>query len=100
MLDEIKNMKSYSESSMILNVRELKANVDILILQLSTGSYASEDTLINNWEHLLNMGRTINTHLSNPCVMNLIVRTDLNLAADLIAVGRAITIIENLKSFF
>lgn len=73
----------------------MKHEMDFLMAQLSEGDYASTDTLANNWLHLLRGYARLQSHLTVPGVMDLIVQKDLLLAADLIATGRTISVVSN-----
>lgn len=83
------------EEVVLSTLRDMKEGLDVLVSQLSTGDYASPDTFANNWAHLSLLSQDISTYLRSPGVMDMIVRTDLLLAADLIAVSRFTAIMEN-----
>jgi hypothetical protein len=73
----------------------LKADVDALLRQLSEGEYVSVDTFANNWAHLTALYAGIQEQMNDRVLMDQLVRTDLLLTADLIAVGRMIMVINN-----
>lgn len=73
----------------------LKADVDVLLGQLSEGEYLSVDTFANNWVHLTSLYEKIQLQMNDRNLMDRLIRTDLLLAADLIAVGRMIMVINN-----
>jgi len=76
-------------------LRSLKKDMDVLIRQLSEGDYASPDTFANNWAYLSRLSEGMNVYMTNPGVLDILVRVDLVLAADLLAVSRSVAIIEN-----
>lgn len=73
----------------------LKVHVDVLLRQLSEGEYLSLDTFANNWVHLTSLYETIQLQMNDRILMDRLVRTDLLLTADLLAVGRMIVVINN-----
>ncbi|OWS77094.1 hypothetical protein CBW22_02925 [Pantoea sp. VS1] len=76
-------------------ITSLKADVDALLRQLSEGEYLSIDTFANNWVHLTALYARIQAQMNDRVLMDRMVRTDLLLTADLIAVGRMIMVINN-----
>jgi len=77
-------------------ITSLKADVDALLRQLSEGEYVSVDTFANNWVHLMTLYAKIQEQMNDRVLMDRLVRTDLLLTADLMAVGRMIMVINNL----
>lgn len=77
------------------NIASLKADVDVLLCQLSEGEYLSVDTFANNWVHLMSLYEKIQLQMNDHVLMERLARTDLLLTADLIAVGRMIMVINN-----
>lgn len=75
---------------------ELKADVDVLLRQLSEGEYLTLDTFANNWVHLTVQYEKIQAQMNDRVLMDRLVRTDLLLTADLLAVGRVISVLDNL----
>ncbi|WP_370417290.1 hypothetical protein AB9Q29_001215 (plasmid) [Pantoea vagans] len=73
----------------------LKADVDALLRQLSEGEYLSVDTFANNWIHLTALYARIQEQMNDRVLMDRLVRTDLLLTADLMAVGRMIMVMNN-----
>lgn len=76
-------------------ITSLKADVDALLRQLSEGEYLSVDTLANNWVHLTALYAKIQEQMNDRVLMDRLVRTDLLLTADLMAVGRMIMVMNN-----
>ncbi|MEN4546210.1 hypothetical protein [Pantoea agglomerans] len=76
-------------------ITSLKADVDALLQQLSEGEYLSVDTFANNWVHLTTLYAKIQEQMNDRILMDRLVRTDLLLTADLMAVGRMIMVINN-----
>lgn len=76
-------------------IADLKADVDFLLFQLSEGEYLSLDTFANNWVHLTSLYEKIQLQMNDQILMDRLVRTDLLLTADLLAVGRMIMVINN-----
>ncbi|MEN4739086.1 hypothetical protein ABEH94_22690 [Pantoea agglomerans] len=76
-------------------ITSLKADVDTLLRQLSEGEYLSVDTFANNWIHLTALYAGIQVQMNDRVLMDQLVRTDLLLTADLMAVGRMIMVINN-----
>ncbi|ADO08050.1 hypothetical protein ABEG75_23505 [Pantoea agglomerans] len=76
-------------------ITSLKADVDALLRQLSEGEYLSVDTFANNWVHLTALYARIQEQMNDRILMDRLVRTDLLLTADLMAVGRMIMVINN-----
>ena len=76
-------------------ITALKADVDTLLRQLSEGEYLSVDTFANNWIHLTALYARIQVQMNDRVLMDRLVRTDLLLTADLMAVGRMIMVINN-----
>jgi hypothetical protein len=76
-------------------ITSLKADVDALLRQLSEGEYLSVDTFANNWVHLTALYAKIQEQMNDRVLMDRLVRTDLLLTADLMAVGRMIMVMNN-----
>ncbi|TPV23658.1 hypothetical protein [Pantoea anthophila] len=76
-------------------ITSLKADVDALLRQLSEGEYVSVDTFANNWVHLTALYAKIQEQMNDRVLMDRLVRTDLLLTADLMAVGRMIMVMNN-----
>ncbi|MEN4798110.1 MULTISPECIES: hypothetical protein [Pantoea] len=76
-------------------ITSLKADVDALLQQLSEGEYLSVDTFANNWVHLTTLYAKIQEQMNDRVLMDRLVRTDLLLTADLMAVSRMIMVINN-----
>ena len=73
----------------------MKADVDVIYTQLMDGTYADPDTFINNWAHLMDWVKKMKPVLSGPGVTDTLMRVDVRLAADLLAMTHAVQIIEN-----
>ncbi|MDH2065686.1 hypothetical protein [Pantoea sp. GD03673] len=86
---------SAGTTDLISRIGGLKQDVDILLQQLSEGEYLSVDTFANNWIHLTQLYSRIQEHMSNRALMDKLVHSDLLLAADLLAVGRMIAVMDN-----
>ncbi|MDQ1211070.1 hypothetical protein ABEH32_22090 [Pantoea agglomerans] len=76
-------------------IADLKADVDVLLCQLSEGEYLTVDTFANNWIYLTTLYEKIQAQMNDRILMDRLIRTDLLLAADLLAVGRMITVLDN-----
>ncbi|WP_235765206.1 hypothetical protein [Pantoea agglomerans] len=76
-------------------IADLKAEFDVLLCQLSEGEYLTVDTFANNWIHLTTLYEKIQAQMNDRILMDRLIRTDLLLAADLLAVGRMITVLDN-----
>ncbi|ORM80670.1 hypothetical protein HA42_13650 [Pantoea deleyi] len=76
-------------------ITSLKADVDALLRQLSEGEYLSVDAFANNWVHLTALYARIQEQMNDRVLMDRLVRTDLLLTADLMAVGRMIMVMNN-----
>ncbi|AMG58442.1 hypothetical protein [Pantoea vagans] len=87
--------RSTDTADLISRIGGLKQDVDILLQQLSEGEYLSMDTFANNWIHLTELYSRIQAHMSDRTLMDKRVRSDLLLAADLLAVGRMIAVMDN-----
>lgn len=74
---------------------DLKADVDVLLRQLSEGEYLTVSTFANNWMHLTVLYGKIQAQMNDRVLMDRLVRTDLLLTADLLAIGRMITVMNN-----
>ncbi|MEB6534112.1 hypothetical protein MXM51_06065 [Pantoea stewartii] len=79
----------------IVKISALKADIDVIFIQLRHGGYASMDTFANNWAHLIRRVQDIKPLLSRPGVTETLLRTDVRLTADLMAISYAVEIIEN-----
>lgn len=86
---------SVGTADLISRIGGLKQDVDILLQQLSEGEYLSVDTFANNWIHLTQLYSQIQAHMNDRALMDKLVRSDLLLAADLLAVGRMIAVMDN-----
>lgn len=86
---------STSSTEVMARIAELKADVDGLLKQLSDGEYLSVYTFANNWVHLTSLYEKVQEQMNDQSLMEQLVRFDLLLAADLLAVGRMITIMDN-----
>lgn len=76
-------------------VRSMKADLDAIYTQLRDGTYADPDTFVNNWAHLIDRVKKMTPVLSEPGVMEALLRTDVMAAAELLAMTHAVGIIEN-----
>jgi len=75
--------------------RGLKEGVDFMVNQLIQGNYLTTSTFANNLLHLNRAFEPIHARMAVPGVMALLLREDVLLAADLIATGRAIAMMNN-----
>nr|WP_246872108.1 hypothetical protein [Pantoea ananatis] len=73
----------------------MKADVDAIYTQLRHGTYADPDTFANNWAHLMDRVKKMTPVLSEPGVTETLLRTDVRLTAELLAMTHAVGIIEN-----
>jgi len=76
-------------------IRSMKAGVDVIFQQLTAGAYVCPDTFVNNWAHLITRVKEMKPLISQPGVTDIIVRTDMMLMADLLAIIYAVGIVEN-----
>lgn len=83
------------QQSLIAAVKSMKSDIDVLYAQLRSGTYVSQDTFVNNWAHLIRVVNEMNPLLSEPGVTETLLRTDILLLADLLALANSIEIIEN-----
>ncbi|MCU7369309.1 hypothetical protein N5E15_22315 [Pantoea stewartii] len=83
------------EASLMAAVRAMKAEVDVIFRQLTASAYASPDTFANNWAHLIARVKEMKPLISQPGVADTVVRTDVMLMADLLAIIYAVGIVEN-----
>lgn len=88
-------IRASDPAAVITDLSGLKQDVDFLLLQLSEGHYSSVDIFANNWIHLTRLYEQVQARINDRVVMDFLVRTDLVLAADLMAVGRMITVMNN-----
>ncbi|BCQ42412.1 hypothetical protein ERHA54_50150 (plasmid) [Erwinia rhapontici] len=88
-------LASSASADLLSRISSLKVDVNFLMEQLSEGEYLSVDTFANNWVHLIRMYAGIQEHMKDPKLMDILVHTDLLLAADLMAVGRIIEVLNN-----
>ena len=89
-------MMQYAEGKKLVTmITSIKKDMDFLMMQLTEGDYASTDTFANNWQHFTQAFGQVQDRLSAPGVIECIARTDHLLAADLIATGRAISMVNN-----
>jgi len=86
---------SVGTANILGRISGLKDDMDILLQQLSEGEYLSVDIFANNWIHLTQLYSQIQSHMDDRTLMDQLVRSDLLLAADLMAVGRMITVMDN-----
>jgi hypothetical protein len=82
-------------TDLLSRIGELKSSVDFLMRQLCEGEYLYTDTFANNWVHLSLLYESIQETMNDRKLMDLIVRTDILLAADLLATGRMIQVVSN-----
>ena len=83
------------EERLITAVRMMKADIDAIYTQLRDGAYADPDTFVNNWAHLMERVKKMKPALSEPGVTETLLRTDVRLTAELLAMTHAVDIIEN-----
>ena len=83
------------EEKLITAVRMMKADVDAIYTQLRDGTYADPDTFVNNWAHLMDRVKKMTPVLREPGVTETLLRTDVRLTAELLAMTHAVGIIEN-----
>lgn len=88
-------MQFHEAQEVMKIISVMKQETDFIMDQLSEGDYASTDTFANNWLHLVRTYEQLQLHLTAPGVMDVIVNTDILLAADLIATARAISMVNN-----
>lgn len=84
-----------STTDIINRISEMKEDTDVLLQQLSEGEYLSVGAFANNWNHLTRLYSQIQAHMSDCVLMDQLIRRDLLLAADLLAVGRMIAVMDN-----
>ncbi|WP_246876508.1 hypothetical protein [Pantoea ananatis] len=82
------NQPGYDER-LITSVRSMKADLDAIYTQLRDGTYADPDTFVNNWAHLIDRVNKMTPVLSEPGVMEVLLRTDVMAAAELLAMTHA-----------
>jgi len=73
----------------------MKADLDAIYTQLWDGTYADPDTFVNNWAHLMDRVKQMTPVLREPGVTETLLRTDVMLTAELLAMTHAVGIIEN-----
>ncbi|MEJ1269048.1 hypothetical protein WDV93_25290 [Pantoea ananatis] len=83
------------EEGLITAVRMMKADVDAIYTQLRDGAYADPDTFVNNWAHLMDRVKQMTPVLSGSGVTETLLRVDVRLTAELLAMTHAVGIIEN-----
>lgn len=88
-------MQPAEGNKLVTMITLIKKDMDFLMMQLIEGDYASTDTFANNWQHFTQAFGQVNERLSAPGVIEFIARVDHLLAADLIATGRAISMMNN-----
>lgn len=74
-------------------IRLMKADIDVILMQLRSGQYASPDTFVNNWEHLIQRVLAIKPLLNQPGVTDLLVCQDKSLMTDLLAITHAVALV-------
>ncbi|WP_162286884.1 cob(I)yrinic acid a,c-diamide adenosyltransferase [Pantoea stewartii] len=87
--------KAYCEEQCIAAIRGMKADVEVILTQLKNGHYACHEILANNLAHLIRMGTELKPLLSQPGVSDMLLRTDVYLMADLLALTHTAEVIEN-----
>lgn len=80
---------------MYKTLRALKEGVDFMVNQLIRGNYLTTSTFTNNLLHLNRAFEPVQARMAVPGVMAVLLREDVLLAADLIATGRAIAMMNN-----
>lgn len=80
---------------MYKTLHALKEGVDFMVNQLIRGSYLTTSTFANNLVHLNRAFESVQALMAVPGVMAMLLREDVLLAADLIATGRAIAMMNN-----
>lgn len=80
---------------MYKTLHALKEGVDFMVNQLIQGSYLTTSTFANNLVHLNRAFEPVQALMAVPGVMAMLLREDVLLAADLIATGRAIAMMNN-----
>lgn len=80
---------------MYKTLRALKEGVYFMVNQLTRGNYLSTSTFANNLLHLNRAFEPVQARMAVPGVMALVLREDVILAADLLATGRAIAMMNN-----
>ncbi|MGP2540601.1 hypothetical protein [Pantoea eucalypti] len=80
---------------MYKTLHALKEGVDFMVNQLIRGSYLTTSTFANNLVHLNRAFEPVQALMAVPGVMAMLLRKDVLLAADLIATGRAIAMMNN-----
>lgn len=89
---------AYSESDsgqVHQTLRGLKEGVDFMINQLTRGNYLTTSTFANNLLHLNRAFEPVQARMAVPGVIQALLQEDVLLAADLIATGRAIAMMNN-----
>ncbi|KGL53786.1 MULTISPECIES: hypothetical protein [Pantoea] len=87
--------KPSHEERLITSVRMMKADMDAIYTQLRDGVYADPDTFVNNWAHLIDRVKQMTPVLREPGVTETLLRIDVLLTAELLAMTHAVGIIEN-----
>jgi len=73
----------------------LKNEIDFIINQLSEGQFERVSTFVSNWAFLVNKYKYVEDSLTNTLVVEKLLVHDAKLCAELIAIGRTITLINN-----
>ncbi|WP_367143436.1 hypothetical protein [Pantoea stewartii] len=80
---------------MYKSLSALKEGVDFMVNQLTRGNYLTTSTFASNLIHLNRAFEPVQTRMAVPGVMAVLLRENFLLAADLIATGRAIAMMNN-----
>lgn len=83
-----------STTNIMPRIANLKADVDVLLRQLSEGEYLTVDTFASNWIQLIRQYEKIQVQMNDRAVMDRVTCTDLLLTADLLTLVRIIRVLK------
>jgi len=89
------NDQPHPDEKLMKAVRSMKADLDAIYTQLRDGTYSDPDTFVNNWAHLIDRVKQMKPVLSEPGVIEALLRADVTTAAELLAMTHAVGIVEN-----
>lgn len=76
-------------------IRDRMETVEIIMGQLTNGSYASADCYANNMDIVADFYQDISGYLQNPSFMIYLKQNDTNLFINILSIGRAIALMKN-----
>lgn len=83
-------------ADILRELRDSMKSVDIIMSQLTESTYTSMGSYVNNMDVMADFYQDVGEHLQNPAFMVYLKQHDPDLFINILAIGRAISLMKNL----